>query len=205
MTQYLTIAAIEETLTWFAQLPTGSELVTTFVPPSEEAERLRELGRSLGVGVESILEPTEFVEVVAAAGLAIDVVTPDELNDAIDTLLGDADLRARLNRIGADIRQRDGLTKGADIIEQVLRDQGIRLPDGYDPHFDNPIGEVDAAAVAGLSHRTLQEARRTGNGPPYLQLTPGEKGKVGYTRRGLIVWRQHRIRRSTAEAASKRP
>jgi hypothetical protein len=41
-------------LRWFAQLPEGSELVTTFVRPSERAEILRDLGRSFGVSVESI-------------------------------------------------------------------------------------------------------------------------------------------------------
>ncbi len=38
---------------------------------------------------------------------------------AIDRLLGDADLRDRLARIGEAIRARDGLRRGADVIEQV--------------------------------------------------------------------------------------
>lgn len=42
-----------------------------------------------------------------------------ELVDAVETLLADTDLRARLDKIGADIRARDGLRKGADIIEKV--------------------------------------------------------------------------------------
>jgi len=45
--------------------------------------------------------------------------TPKELNDAVDTLLGDANLRGRLDQIGAHIRHRDGLTKGAGIVEQI--------------------------------------------------------------------------------------
>jgi MGT family glycosyltransferase len=45
--------------------------------------------------------------------------TPDELNDAVDRLLGDTDLRQRLATIGSRIRARDGLTRGADIIEAV--------------------------------------------------------------------------------------
>jgi MGT family glycosyltransferase len=45
--------------------------------------------------------------------------TPDELSGAIEKLLADNDLRARLDAIGARIRERDGLTKGADIIERV--------------------------------------------------------------------------------------
>jgi MGT family glycosyltransferase len=45
--------------------------------------------------------------------------TPEELNDAVDTLLADTDLRKRMDEMGARIRARDGLTKGADIIERV--------------------------------------------------------------------------------------
>ena len=45
--------------------------------------------------------------------------TPEQLNDAIDALLADADLRGRLDQIGARIRQRDGLRKAAGIIEQI--------------------------------------------------------------------------------------
>jgi len=45
--------------------------------------------------------------------------TPQEINDALETLLGDAALRARLDRVGADVRARDGLTRGADVIEAV--------------------------------------------------------------------------------------
>lgn len=45
--------------------------------------------------------------------------TPEQLNGAVETLLADTDLRRRLDEIGARIRARDGLTKGADIIERV--------------------------------------------------------------------------------------
>ncbi len=45
--------------------------------------------------------------------------TPEELNAAVDRLLADSDLRGRLDEIGTRIRERDGLTKGADIIERV--------------------------------------------------------------------------------------
>jgi MGT family glycosyltransferase len=45
--------------------------------------------------------------------------TPEQLNGAVDRLLGDSALRERLDEIGAGIRARDGLTKGADIIERV--------------------------------------------------------------------------------------
>ena len=40
-----------------------------------------------------------------------------ELRGAIDQLLGDADLRGRMARIGAEIRAKDGVAKAADAIE----------------------------------------------------------------------------------------
>ncbi len=43
----------------------------------------------------------------------------DELTGAVDQLLADTELRARLAQIGEAIRGRDGLRVGADVIEQV--------------------------------------------------------------------------------------
>jgi MGT family glycosyltransferase len=45
--------------------------------------------------------------------------TDDDLLGAVDRLLGDTDLRTRMDAIGADIRSRDGLRRGAEIIEQT--------------------------------------------------------------------------------------
>ncbi|MBX7454015.1 glycosyl transferase [Mycolicibacterium sp. 3033] len=45
--------------------------------------------------------------------------TDDELIDAVERLLADSALRARLVDLGTAIRQRDGLRVGADVIEQV--------------------------------------------------------------------------------------
>jgi MGT family glycosyltransferase len=42
-----------------------------------------------------------------------------ELIDAVERLLADGELRSRLNRMGAAIRDRDGLRVGADVIERV--------------------------------------------------------------------------------------
>jgi MGT family glycosyltransferase len=41
----------------------------------------------------------------------------DDLREAIDRLLGDADLRGRMARIGAEIQAKDGVAKAADAIE----------------------------------------------------------------------------------------
>jgi UDP:flavonoid glycosyltransferase YjiC (YdhE family) len=45
--------------------------------------------------------------------------TPGQLNAAVETLLADTALRRRMAEMGARIRARDGLTRGADIIERV--------------------------------------------------------------------------------------
>jgi UDP:flavonoid glycosyltransferase YjiC (YdhE family) len=47
----------------------------------------------------------------------------DDLLGAVDQLLADGDLRARMDAIGADIRARDGLRRGAEIIERVGLDR----------------------------------------------------------------------------------
>ncbi|MEU4577300.1 glycosyltransferase [Nonomuraea sp. ATR24] len=45
--------------------------------------------------------------------------TDEELKGALERLLGDDDLRARLAAAGAEVRERDGLRKAADLIEQL--------------------------------------------------------------------------------------
>ncbi|GAA1271258.1 glycosyl transferase family 1 [Planotetraspora silvatica] len=45
--------------------------------------------------------------------------TDDELVGAVDRLLGDTDLRSRLEAAGAEIRRRDGLRVAADVIEKM--------------------------------------------------------------------------------------
>ncbi|WP_336208260.1 glycosyltransferase [Nonomuraea sp. LPB2021202275-12-8] len=47
--------------------------------------------------------------------------TDEELKGALDRLLGDGELRARLAAAGEEIRGRDGLRKAADLIEQLGR------------------------------------------------------------------------------------
>jgi UDP:flavonoid glycosyltransferase YjiC (YdhE family) len=51
--------------------------------------------------------------------LATYEVSPQELNSAVETLVRDTARRARLDEMGAAIRERDGLARGADIIERV--------------------------------------------------------------------------------------
>ena len=40
---------------------------------------------------------------------------------AVDRVLADAELRQRMAEIGTSVRARDGLTRGADVIEDVAR------------------------------------------------------------------------------------
>lgn len=47
--------------------------------------------------------------------------TEDEMDAALDRLLGDRELRERMARMGEEIRARDGLRAGADVIERVGR------------------------------------------------------------------------------------
>ncbi len=53
--------------------------------------------------------------------LATYAFTEEEMTAALDRLLSDTELRARLDRMGAEIRDRDGLRRGADVIESVGR------------------------------------------------------------------------------------
>lgn len=54
--------------------------------------------------------------------LATYAFTDEEMNDALTSLLGDAELRARMAAMGEAIRSRDGLRVGADVIERVGRE-----------------------------------------------------------------------------------
>jgi MGT family glycosyltransferase len=54
--------------------------------------------------------------------LATYAFTDQEMFDALDSLLGDVELRDRMAAMGTAIQARDGLTVGADVIERVARE-----------------------------------------------------------------------------------
>ncbi|MGA0210173.1 MAG: nucleotide disphospho-sugar-binding domain-containing protein, partial [Candidatus Nanopelagicales bacterium] len=54
--------------------------------------------------------------------LATYAFTDQDMFDALDSLLGDAELRARMAAMSEAIQARDGLTVGADMIERVARE-----------------------------------------------------------------------------------
>ncbi|MBI1352655.1 MAG: glycosyl transferase [Actinomycetales bacterium] len=60
-------------------------------------------------------------ELGLGARLSTYAFTDEEMLGPIDRLLGDSDLRDRLARMGADIRSREGMRRGADVIEAVGR------------------------------------------------------------------------------------
>ena len=54
---------------------------------------------------------------------------------------------------------------------------------------------TEAAAYVGLSHRTLERYRVTGQGPPYLKVGR----RVLYRRADLDAWLENKVRRSTSD------
>lgn len=80
VTQYLTREAIDETLCWAASLASGSEIVLTYVLPGPlaEAEKAR-LARD-GTRFETFFTSEEIADVVRAAGLEPEHVSPEILD-----------------------------------------------------------------------------------------------------------------------------
>lgn len=64
--------------------------------------------------------------------------------------------------------------------------------------LDDCVGETDAGQKLGLSPRTLQHYRVTGEGPPYTKLG-GTNGPVRYRLRDLDSYIEQRLRRSTSD------
>jgi UDP:flavonoid glycosyltransferase YjiC (YdhE family) len=58
--------------------------------------------------------------------------TDGQLHSALDRLLGDHSLLAQLAALGRRVRARDGLRRGADVIESAGRLRG-RLPEAARP------------------------------------------------------------------------
>ena len=57
------------------------------------------------------------------------------------------------------------------------------------------LTEHEAADILGVSHRTLQQWRRTGGGPPYLKLGSA----VRYDAAALEAWAEAQTRRHTSD------
>ncbi|KAE8765975.1 glycosyltransferase [Georgenia thermotolerans] len=88
-------------------------LLPLFWDQYDNAQRMHELGYGIR------LKTYEF--------------TPEELNGAVEKLLADTELRARLAAIGERIRARDGLRKAAEIIEAVGLEHARATEAGLEP------------------------------------------------------------------------
>jgi len=79
VTQYLTPSAIDETLSWAASLAPGSQIVLTYVVPSDESEATKSLMAGRGIRFATFYTPREIESVLLAAGFAaIEFLTPEE-------------------------------------------------------------------------------------------------------------------------------
>jgi methyltransferase (TIGR00027 family) len=70
VTQYLTRAAIEETLRWAGSRPPGSEIVLTFLETNAHAENLKTSMAANGVTLHSHFAPDEMTRMLRGAGFA---------------------------------------------------------------------------------------------------------------------------------------
>jgi methyltransferase (TIGR00027 family) len=79
VTQYLTRAAIDETLRWAASLAKGSEIVLTYVVPGEEAEAEKAMLAARGVQFSTFFTPEEMEAALLGAGLReVEHLTPED-------------------------------------------------------------------------------------------------------------------------------
>lgn len=63
------------------------------------------------------------------------------------------------------------------------------------------VDERGAAEIVGLSAKTLQNKRVSGDGPPYVKLSPGKRGAVRYRVSDLESWLAGKVVHSTSERA----
>lgn len=72
VTQYLSRPAIQETLRWVAQQPSGSEIVMTYCPSEAASEPIVVLARAGGSPFDTFFERAEIEALLISAGLRID-------------------------------------------------------------------------------------------------------------------------------------
>jgi predicted DNA-binding transcriptional regulator AlpA len=62
---------------------------------------------------------------------------------------------------------------------------------------DACLRSPEAARYLGISESTLNKTRLTGNGPPFVKVTPRA---VAYRKSDLDAWLEARLRRSTSDS-----
>jgi len=78
VTQYLTQSAIDETLSWAASLPSGTQIVLTYVVPGKEAETAKAMHSATGTRFATFYTPGEIESVLLGAGFAeVELITPE--------------------------------------------------------------------------------------------------------------------------------
>ena len=99
---------------------------------------------------------------------------------------------------GNDDRTEASVTRAAMMVER--KDAG-----GHGPPVVEPAPAVkfltseQAAAVLGLSPRTLERRRMTANGPPYRRIGRGKRAPIRYYLPDVLAWMDENTHRSTSE------
>lgn len=70
--------------------------------------------------------------------------------------------------------------------------------DAFLNRADRALSTKEAAAILGLSHKTLNNWRCQGKGPAF-QKGPGPQGAVRYPLSTLSAWRSEHMRKSTSD------
>lgn len=78
----------------------------------------------------------------------------------------------------------------------ISNEQGATSP--FLDRADKALSTKQAAAVLGLSHKTLNNWRCQGKGPAF-QKAPGPHGAVRYPLSTLSAWRSEHMRKSTSD------
>lgn len=64
--------------------------------------------------------------------------------------------------------------------------------DSKDNLLRPPLKDNDAAKYLGVGVQTLRNWRHLSKGPPYLKLSPGPRGRIGYLVEDLQAYRRQR-------------
>lgn len=69
---------------------------------------------------------------------------------------------------------------------------------------ETAIDDKEAAAMLGVSRRTLQDYRQRGEGPPYFKVRANEKAPVRYVRREVLKYREQQRTGCTANVPGRK-
>ena len=81
VTQYLAPEAIMDTLRWVAELPSRSEILFTYLLPSDEVEGMKRYLADHGTRFDTFFTPEEIESMAASVGLRTEQFAPELLDD----------------------------------------------------------------------------------------------------------------------------